>query len=106
MYVRFFRDIIPGCKIEQKFAEKSVKRNIERGSRGLDVVFVGHRTGHLCLLKPLYYKGAPKEMAGYLMVLLVAFLLATSTSCLVTLASYFSALPITKKNLVTRQTKI
>ena len=45
-------------------------------------------------------------MAGYLMVLLVAFLLATSTSCLVTLASYFSALPITKKNLVTRQTKI
>ena len=56
MYVRFFRDIIPGCKIfldiipgckiEQKFAEKSVIVNIERGSRGLDVVFVGHRTGH------------------------------------------------------------
>ena len=54
MYVRFFRDIIPGCKIEQKFAEKSVKGNIERGRRGLDVVFVGHLTGHLCLLKPVY----------------------------------------------------
>ena len=51
--VRLFRDIIPGCKIEQKFAEKSVIVNIERGSRGLDVVFVGHRTGHQLSSKAL-----------------------------------------------------
>ena len=52
--VRFHLDIITSCKIEQKFAEKSVKGNIERGRRGLGVVFVRHLTGHLCLLKPVY----------------------------------------------------
>ena len=41
-----------------------------------------------------------------LMVLLVVMLVISSTICLVVLASYFSALPITKKNLVTRQTQL
>ena len=41
-----------------------------------------------------------------LMVLLVVVLVISSTICLVVLASYFSALPITKKNLVTRQTQL
>ena len=42
-------------------------------------------------------------IGGGLMVLLLVLLVMTSTSCLVVFASYFSALPITKKNLVTRQ---
>ena len=37
-----------------------------------------------------------------MMAVLVAFLLIASTSCLIILASYFSALPVNKKNLVTR----
>ena len=41
-----------------------------------------------------------------LMVSLVVVLVISSTVCLVVLASYFSALPIIKKNLVTRQAKI
>ena len=59
--VRFHLDIITSCKIEQKFAEKSVIVNIERGSRGLDVVFVGHRTGHQLSSKACLLKGSTKR---------------------------------------------
>ena len=41
-------------------------------------------------------------ISGGLMVLLVVLLVTSSTVCLVVLGSYFSALPINKKNLVTR----
>ena len=37
-----------------------------------------------------------------MMAVLVAFLLIASTSCFIILAPYFSALPVNKKNLVTR----
>ena len=54
----------------------------------------------------MFSENTVMKISGSLMVLLVVFLVITSTSCLVVLASYFSALPITKKNLVTRQTKM
>ena len=37
-----------------------------------------------------------------MMAVLVAFLLIASTSCFIILVPYFSALPVNKKNLVTR----
>ena len=58
--------------------------------------------GLLRMLPYMFSENILMKIGGSLMVLLVVFLVITSTSCLVVLCSYFSALPITKKNLVTR----
>ena len=77
--------------------------HFERKREHVSLTLVSLQVGQSSLLPNYFSENILAMIGGRLMVLLLVLLVMTSTSCLVVFVSYFSALPITKKNLVTRQ---